>query len=140
MKTADQWAEVLRLWKESGREGSPWRSGLRTRAKWYLLEAPTDVGTFVWYDNYGDLVEDPSPGDAWLEERSFRPDLTDPATLGCLLGLVREVWGDPNVFLAPMFTLGAWRCCCPDAPLDAPTEGEALLAALIAGLRREVTP
>lgn len=25
------------------------------------------------------------------------PDLTDPATLGCLLALVREAWGDPNV-------------------------------------------
>lgn len=23
------------------------------------------------------------------------PDLTDPATMGCLLSLVREVWGDP---------------------------------------------
>ena len=23
------------------------------------------------------------------------PDLTDPATLGCLLALVREAWGDP---------------------------------------------
>lgn len=25
------------------------------------------------------------------------PGLTDPATLGCLLALVREAWGDPNV-------------------------------------------
>jgi hypothetical protein len=24
------------------------------------------------------------------------PDLTDPATLGCLLALVREAWGDPH--------------------------------------------
>ena len=24
------------------------------------------------------------------------PDLTDPATLGCLLALVREAWGDPT--------------------------------------------
>jgi hypothetical protein len=27
-------------------------------------------------------------------ELGFTPDLTDPATLGCLLSLVREVWGD----------------------------------------------
>jgi len=28
------------------------------------------------------------------------PDLTDPATLGCLLALVREAWGD-GVYLLP---------------------------------------
>lgn len=27
------------------------------------------------------------------------PDLTDPATRGCLLALVREVWGDPFAFI-----------------------------------------
>jgi hypothetical protein len=29
------------------------------------------------------------------------PDLTDPATLGCLLALVREAWCDPGVFVRP---------------------------------------
>lgn len=28
------------------------------------------------------------------------PDLTDPATLGCLLYLVREAWGDPGFYAA----------------------------------------
>ena len=28
------------------------------------------------------------------------PDLTDPATLGCLLALVREAWGDPGFYAA----------------------------------------
>ena len=32
--------------------------------------------------------------------RSCVPDLTDPATLGCLLALVREAWGDPEAHLA----------------------------------------
>jgi len=27
------------------------------------------------------------------------PDLTDPATLGCLLALVREAWGDPSLYV-----------------------------------------
>ena len=30
------------------------------------------------------------------------PDLTDPATLGCLLALVREAWDDPQVHAAPL--------------------------------------
>jgi hypothetical protein len=29
------------------------------------------------------------------------PDLTDPATLGCLLARVREARGDPHAYLAP---------------------------------------
>ena len=31
------------------------------------------------------------------------PDLTDPATLGCVLALVREAWGDPLAHVAPTF-------------------------------------
>lgn len=29
------------------------------------------------------------------------PDLTDAATLGCVLALVREAWGDPGMFVRP---------------------------------------
>jgi len=32
---------------------------------------------------------------ALLSENAL-PDLTDPATVGCLLALVREAWGDPT--------------------------------------------
>lgn len=34
--------------------------------------------------------------DGWHEVGVYAPDLTDPATLGCLLALVREAWGKPN--------------------------------------------
>ena len=38
----------------------------------------------------------------WEASASLRlPDLTDPATLGCLLALVREAWGDPGMFVRP---------------------------------------
>ena len=30
------------------------------------------------------------------------PDLTDPATLGCVLALVREAWGKPLLYVEPV--------------------------------------
>jgi hypothetical protein len=66
------------------------------------------------------------------------PDLTDPATLGCLLALVREAWGDPY---ASVGTAGhdngeeGWVviACSPTSKwsfCDSKTEAEALVAAL----------
>lgn len=61
------------------------------------------------------------------------PDLTDPATLGCLLALVREAWGQDDL-VAFRFG-GAW--CAEVTPQEAQhhafygsTEAEALVAAL----------
>ena len=42
--------------------------------------------------------------DQWMADI---PDLTDPATLGCLLALVREAWGDPSIIAEP--SLGMWE-------------------------------
>lgn len=60
------------------------------------------------------------------------PDLTDPATLGCLLALVREAWGDPLAYT--MAYCGRWTLCSDRDeeidPGDGPTEAEALIAAL----------
>ena len=58
------------------------------------------------------------------------PDLTDPATLGCLLALVREAWGDDSIcpdFNKMRWTILTWDCC---AIGDGGTEAEALVAAL----------
>lgn len=39
-------------------------------------------------------------GEAFLKTLlNFAPDLTDPATLGCLLALVRDVYGDPSLYV-----------------------------------------
>lgn len=66
----------------------------------------------------------------------LEPDLADPATLGALLGLVREAWGDPNAFVDPR---GGWHCCVSskgplhghDMEFDGDTEGDALTSALM---------
>jgi hypothetical protein len=68
------------------------------------------------------------------------PDLTDPATVGCLLALVREAWGDSEMHM----TLGAkgWVWLTGESrvydvvmPINAgATEAEALVAALESAL------
>jgi hypothetical protein len=64
------------------------------------------------------------------------PDLTDPATLGCLLHLVREAWGDHRAVVT--YCDEGWRFevwnsdnFFPDWPLGKcfPTEAEALVEA-----------
>lgn len=62
------------------------------------------------------------------------PDLTDPATLGCLLALVREAWSEPLLSVA--WAGGRWhlvrRVWGVEALkwIDTATEAEALVATL----------
>ena len=60
------------------------------------------------------------------------PDLTDPATLGCLLALVREAWGCDSLTCQPLLPLvgvHGWRVVGTSAK-SGHTEAEALVAAL----------
>ena len=62
------------------------------------------------------------------------PDLTDPATLGCLLALVREAWQTPTVWAEPGHD-GHWEMCvyadCKPKMLETyDSEAAALVAAL----------
>lgn len=81
--------------------------------------------------------------DGWHEVGVWLPDLSDPATLGCLLHLVREAWGAPralvrlsangksfHVFDVDRVTAnGNWAAwLCDDRIWQ--TEAEALVAAL----------
>ena len=67
-----------------------------------------------------------------LGHPAILPDLTDPATLGCLLALVREACGDPLAYTMAYY--GRWTLCSDRYeeidPGDGATEAEALIAAL----------
>lgn len=104
----------------------------------------TDADQSYW-PRYGRIIEG-----AFLELEDFnecepddpRPDADDPATLGCLLALVREAWGRPHIHVE--YSDGLWwvydgdcllnltglrtvsECACAD------TEHGALEAALLA--------
>ena len=67
------------------------------------------------------------------------PDLTDPATLGCLLALVREAWGDEPGIHARRRGVGIWAVYADPWLKRKPlgrggTEAEALVAALEAAV------
>ena len=60
------------------------------------------------------------------------PDLTDPATVGCLLALVRETWGEPTLHVWYSRQLGLWVVSANGQEVGAQetTEAAALVAAL----------
>lgn len=57
------------------------------------------------------------------------PDLTDPATLGALLALVREAWGMPRLVAIPQPD-GEWSVWGLTSIAGGETEAAALVAAL----------
>ena len=74
-------------WKELGRravacEGWRWMPGVLARYKGDAWCRVTDADSF----GLPTRVRLPNPRRAW-------PDFRDPATVGCLLALVREAWG-----------------------------------------------
>jgi hypothetical protein len=78
-------------------------------------------------------------------EAPMTPDLSDPASLGCLLALVREAWGDPTAMVSAVKdadgSVSHWICYvfpCEDreARFPATIEPAALVAALEAAPRR----
>lgn len=105
--------------------------------KWRLMPGMlTDEGRRVmqvWPDNLGikwsHLLDNRVVRDA-----DALPDLTDPATLGCLLALVREAWGEPLLGVAFDFDGGDWLVRPWNRSLlwqgEGATEAEALVSAL----------
>lgn len=77
------------------------------------------------------------PQDGHVLWRDY-PDLTDPATLGCLLALVRQAWANPRLHAVTdnegSFVDPAdgphWRVFATNHCFEGNTEAEALVAAL----------
>jgi hypothetical protein len=85
----------------------------------------------VWPDDLG-IHWSHIPESCVVRDADALPDLSDPATLGCLLALVREVRQEPTGFVVPTHA-GGWSYYTRLIAADwyaGDTEAEALLAAL----------
>jgi len=98
----------------------------------------TNHNAIVWHDTSIVYFDDNDvPGEGHIDSADL-PDLTDPATLGCLLHLVREYWGDGGAYTRRFCRYGGgekWLCCAPSVVYPAvqthgATEAEALVKAL----------
>lgn len=121
-------------------KGWRWLPGMRTDSKFarvVTVDSDSDVACAA--------EEGASEDDChavWLDRVRVLPDLTDPATLGCLLALVRDAWGNPNGHIVFLGKCGSdprgWRFewSTTDGQFGggihrySPTEAEALVVAL----------
>ena len=117
--------------------GWRWMPGMLDQYDRRVLDVNTgrNLGIPVWWtDAVGgdcyEMYEDPDR--ARIEWSDAVPVLSDAATLGCLLALVREAWGDPLTYMMAYY--GRWTLCSDRYeeidPGDGATEAEALIAAL----------
>jgi hypothetical protein len=128
-----------------------WTGGIRVlvdehgeQSESYVVLPDEDGNAVMTIDECGIMGGFPDAGSAY----PFLPDLSDPATLGCVLYLVREAWGDGGITTQDLdgYDAYAWVCVVDTARLspgkeyphtehgvtwfDGSTEAEALVAAL----------
>ena len=107
--------------------GWRWMPGMRDTDGWRILRGEEASGGASLASADGELMHDRS-----LSLRVL-PDLTDAATLGCLLALVREAWGDAaaSAHLVGFTHALEWAVMSDESELaTGPTEAAALVAAL----------
>ena len=84
---------------------------------------------------------------AWEIRLDMRPDLTDPATIGCLAATARKAWGDDHLCCIPPMpgVSDLWRACSARVlktgfrvSCSGETEGKAWETAILAAPPPEV--
>jgi hypothetical protein len=115
--------------------GWRWMPGMLTVTGYRLVRPQHGMWRITQHapENHLDCVD--------VADHNFVPDLSDPATMGCLLALVREAW--PNACTMHVSTGWAvwtdgWAVWTDPRLGIGPTEAEALVAALEAAEGREV--
>jgi hypothetical protein len=111
-------------------KGWRWMPGMRTDSKFARVVAADEDGAPCAAEE-GATTDDCHA--VWMDNVPVLPDLTDPATLGCVLALVRKAWESPKANLSwvtddkcmVVFDTGHAQKF-----LLASTEAEALVAAL----------
>jgi|OM-RGC.v1.028439046 hypothetical protein len=100
--------------------------------KWMagMLSTQPDDGRPIRWCQQGNGVSDYSAKERVQDPETAIPVLSDPATIGCLLGLVREVHGDPEVFELGYHLDGGWWVLVRERYFYGGALGEALVAAL----------
>lgn len=103
-----------------------------------VIAAHDDEDVFQWWRNstgwHCSRTEDGAPEVGLTRYQPpplWLPDLADPATLGCLLALVREAWGDQRLRVEGY--PDCWRCVWWEGSRIVglgPSEAAALVAAL----------
>ena len=100
-----------------------WMGGMR------LCMPPMYDESAPWGMRIGD-------GQGYVSNPKAYPDLSDPATVGCLLALVREAWPCDRAAVSPMQYMSRWFVDLPDnegseeCSIVASSEVEALVLAL----------
>ena len=117
-----------------------WMPGMLAKTVWAetrILGGQADRPALATIDHYGNGFMmhhlNNLPCDSFPQADTaypFFPDLTDPATLRCLLELVREAWGDAAAHAVPD---GDWHIY-GDMPETEYGTGDTEAAALVAAL------
>lgn len=105
-----------------------WMPGMRTSEGWRVIRGSTESRCWAYDEN----PENWQVADNPIEDGTL-PDLSDPATLGCLLALVRKAWNNPNVTsyrTHPMTQNPPWKVEISMRLFCGDNEVEALVAAL----------